>query len=689
MHAKHRSPSNHPAFATLHGRRSPGAAATVLASKLAGQRGGTPRKVGALAAAAALAAGVVVGTSAQAETDFSVRIASGESKAYTDPSGIVWAPDAHYDNGSVYFGGGNVAGTKSDRLYNRHRWGQFGYNVPVDCEGTYKVTLHFAENVMNRKGKRVFDVAAEGTTRISKLDVYAVAGSRAFQRSFDVAVKDKTLNLAFRAVVEDPMVSALEVTRTTSCSSAPAPAPTTSAPTTPAPEPTTAAPTTPPPSTTAAPAPSGDAVERINSASSSSYTDASGAIWTPDKGAVGGNVWQGGNVDVVNTTSDALYRKHRWGMSGYKVPVPEAGTYTVTLHLAELVFNASGRRVFDVTAEGALKVDDLDVFAAAGGANRALERSFNVPVSDGTLNLGFASSQDDPMVSAIEVAPAGSGGAPTTNPTTTPPPTTNPTTTPPPTANPTTPPPTTDPAPTTGFPNASNTGVPAGTQLESSGPITVTQNGAVISNKLVSGDITVLANNVTIKNTKVVGGRIAAGYGSEQSGLVVQDVEIDGQGKVRSWSAIGDVNYTCLRCNIHGTGSGPRAANNVLVQDSYVHDLCCYEVGDHRTAFGSNGGSNITLRHNTLDCGIGGCSSSTSFYGQWQSDNVLIERNLFNTVSGYCLLLDERITNARALDNVFGQKYNPRCGGYGTHVDRSSTHVWSGNKLEDGTPVNN
>jgi len=237
-----------------------------------------------------------------------------------------------------------------------------------------------------------------------------------------------------------------------------------------------------------------------------------------------------------------------------------------------------------------------------------------------------------------------------------------------------------------GFPNASTTGVPAGTRLKPRGSITVTRNGAVISNLLVRGDITVLANNVTIKKTKVVGGRIAAGYGSEQSGLVVKDVEIDGEGRVRDWSAIGDSNYKCIRCNIHGTGSGPRAVDNVVVKHSYIHDLCCYKEGDHRTAFGSNGGSNIKLKHNTLDCGIGGCSSSTSFYGQWESANVLVRRNLFNTVSGYCLLLDQRIKNARVIDNVFGQKYHKRCGGYGTHVARGPA-VWSGNKLANGRKV--
>ena len=280
----------------------------------------------------------------------------------------------------------------------------------------------------------------------------------------------------------------------------PAPAPTTQAP----------APTTPAPAPTS-PA-TGSFSDRLNVASNSSYTDTSGKVWSPDEGFVGGSVWQGGNTAIANTTSDALYRKHRWGMSGYKISVPKPGKYEVNLHLAELVFNSPGRRVFDVTAEGALKLDNLDVLAEAGGPDRALTETFVVDVQDGTLNLGFSASADDPMVSGIEVTtPGASQPAPTTA---APAPTTQapaPTT---PAPAPTTqaPAPTTPaPAPTTqappassgGFPNASNTGVPAGVSLKPSGSITVTQNGAVLDGLDVSGSIRVQANNVTIKRTRI------------------------------------------------------------------------------------------------------------------------------------------------------------------------------------------
>ena len=53
-----------------------------------------------------------------------------------------------------------------------------------------------------------------------------------------------------------------------------------------------------------------------------------------------------------------------------------------------------------------------------------------------------------------------------------------------------------------GFPDASNTGVPEGVELQSSGSINVTQDGAVIDAMHVRGEI-VPANNVTIRNTLI------------------------------------------------------------------------------------------------------------------------------------------------------------------------------------------
>jgi hypothetical protein len=66
-----------------------------------------------------------------------------------------------------------------------------------------------------------------------------------------------------------------------------------------------------------------------------------------------------------------------------------------------------GQRKFDVALEGTTVLDDFDVFAAAGGKNVALDRSFTTTVADGTLDLAFTTVVNGATVSAIEVEPVG------------------------------------------------------------------------------------------------------------------------------------------------------------------------------------------------------------------------------------------------------------------------------------------
>ncbi len=110
------------------------------------------------------------------------------------------------------------------------------------------------------------------------------------------------------------------------------------------------------------------------------------------------------------------------------VPVTN-GDYKVNVKFAEIYWNEAGKRSFDLSAEGQLVIDDLDIFTEAGGKNLALNKSFDVTVSDGSLNLDFLTNSDNAKLAAIEII---GGSAPNPNPTTP----TTPTTPPSPPTNP-------------------------------------------------------------------------------------------------------------------------------------------------------------------------------------------------------------------------------------------------------------
>ncbi len=149
------------------------------------------------------------------------------------------------------------------------------------------------------------------------------------------------------------------------------------------------------------PPPSGFVV-RINAGSSSSFTDSAGQVWGADQYFVGGKTYSASSVNISGTADDGLYRSQRYSMSGYAVPVPAAGTYRVTLRIAEIYFTASGQRVFGVDAEGSPVLRDLDAVAAVG-ANAAFDQSFDVTVSDGVLSLGFVTQVQNPQIQGLSV----------------------------------------------------------------------------------------------------------------------------------------------------------------------------------------------------------------------------------------------------------------------------------------------
>ena len=69
--------------------------------------------------------------------------------------------------------------------------------------------------------------------------------------------------------------------------------------------------------------------------------------------------------------------------------------------------------MFDVSLEGDVVLPGLDVVAAAGGTNTALDRSFVVTVTDGQLDIGFVAQRGDkPIINAILVTglPEGAPG---------------------------------------------------------------------------------------------------------------------------------------------------------------------------------------------------------------------------------------------------------------------------------------
>jgi hypothetical protein len=154
---------------------------------------------------------------------------------------------------------------------------------------------------------------------------------------------------------------------------------------------------------------------RVN-AGGPAYTDSQGHLWSADYGFNTGTPSSCAPAATVAGTPDPqLYKSARWDPTHlpemqYAFSVPN-GPYTVTLYFAETCAYTPGMRVFDVQLQGATLFPGIDI-AKAVGVDRPFTESENVSVTQGQLTISFIHHVDNPIISAIEIAPAGPVTAP-------------------------------------------------------------------------------------------------------------------------------------------------------------------------------------------------------------------------------------------------------------------------------------
>ena len=132
-----------------------------------------------------------------------------------------------------------------------------------------------------------------------------------------------------------------------------------------------------------------------------------------------------------------------------------------------------------------------------------------------------------------------------------------------------------------GYPDPTNTGVPAGVSLRASGSLTITQPGTVVSGLQVTGTIDVLASNVTIENTRVIqdgncGPTIACGNSAIRldeaaSGTTIRRVETTSEPGDSCEHDIRNTGGTVTieGAYLHACDSNVYAAGPTVLKDSY------------------------------------------------------------------------------------------------------------------------
>ncbi len=135
--------------------------------------------------------------------------------AYRSSDGIDYVADEGFSGGNISSTTDFINATPNPLLYQTDRWGQtFSYSKDID-NGTYSVTLRFAETYWQGGGQRQLSVDAEGKNRLPHVDPAAEKGNRThagYDLTIpDIVVQDGQLNLQFNTMLDAAKVNALVV----------------------------------------------------------------------------------------------------------------------------------------------------------------------------------------------------------------------------------------------------------------------------------------------------------------------------------------------------------------------------------------------------------------------------------------------------------------------------------------------
>jgi hypothetical protein len=323
-----------------------------------------------------------------AESD-EIRILAGASVTrYVDRTGNIWSGDRFFRGGAVFSTPSHmILGTTDPELFRSRREGDsrhegdFSYDIPLK-PGLYELHLYFAETLFGEnntagggESSRVFRIGVNNKLILPAFDIISDAGgsNTADEKVFkDISpAADGLLHVQFSALVNStPFVNALEIVPGIPGKMRPV---------------------------------------RIVTRSRN-YTDQAGRLWGADRYfSRGFPVVR--TEPVSNTTDPEIFTAERFGNFIYTIPAAD-GRYAVTLKFAETWFGPGqpgaggvGSRLFDVYCNGTSLLRNFDVFRLAGGAQRAVERTFHglTANAQGKIVLSFVPVVNYASVNAIEV----------------------------------------------------------------------------------------------------------------------------------------------------------------------------------------------------------------------------------------------------------------------------------------------
>jgi hypothetical protein len=318
---------------------------------------------------------LVMPTAAQAQTQATVSINAG------GPANGSFVADQFFSGGSTFTNTASIdmsqipTNPPPAAIFNTERYGAMTYTIP-NRSGAQTVTLYFAETFLSGAGQRLFNVSINGSTVLTNFDIFAAAGgaNRAISRTFNTTANaNGQVVIQFISGTQNPKINGITV-----AAGGPIPTPT--------------------PTSTAVP----------TTISVNSGGPANGSFGADQFFSGGSTFTNTASIDMSQITTNpppaAIFNTERFGAMTYTIP-NRSGAQTVTLYFAETFVTGAGQRLFSVSINGTTVLSNFDIFASAGGANRAIARSFNTTANgSGQVVIQFISGTQNPKINGITVS---------------------------------------------------------------------------------------------------------------------------------------------------------------------------------------------------------------------------------------------------------------------------------------------
>lgn len=309
--------------------------------------------------------------------------------AYTGADGTRWSGDQYFSGGELQYSSNSISNTSDLALYRAARaglYGDFSYTIPA-ANGSYNLSLLFAEIQYANPGDRVFNVLVNGAPVLTNFDIVAQAGANtAITKTFPVTVTTGAVQISVLGVTRRGILNAIRLVPTTTSGGGTA--------------------TTPPPAT-------GAPVVSIN-CGGSGFTGVDGAVWSGDQYFSGGDLAYT-SYSIAGASDLYLYRTARrglYGNFGYSIPLTN-GSYVLKLKFAEIMYSNPGQRVFNVNVNGSPVLTNFDIVADAGTLT-ADDKTFPVTVANGTLQIDVIGVTGFGILNGIQVLSSTSTAPPPT-----------------------------------------------------------------------------------------------------------------------------------------------------------------------------------------------------------------------------------------------------------------------------------